>query len=268
MVQVNTHFKNIPSRTQRLNYNTITIGHHHQPICRNPSFGLATKARGCKVAGQVGDPGALHMLPGVQIVWGNEPSHSQVNSHVGSCSPERTPEFSERDCRGQISSPRGVLYIIGKLLKCRCLKWARIAHLDIWNTSYGQKKGRESNWQFDSRPLKVGNRLDLLGCRQRVTYRWKALDESYNFASNHIAIEALHKKLCALKVPGEKSHLDVGSMESHRVYYKGEGRAVVSLVCPCCPWLVLAPKVFQLCTNHFVWVVCRPMWVNKLVNSS
>jgi hypothetical protein len=66
-------------------------------------------------------------------------------------------------------------------------------------------------------------------------------------------------------VPGEKSHLDVGPVERSRVYYKGEGggfpqvRAVVSLVCPCCPWLVLAPKVFQLCTNHFVWVVCRPM---------
>jgi hypothetical protein len=45
-------------------------------------------------------------------------------------------------------------------------------------------------------------------------------------------------------------------------------RAVVSLVCPCCPWLVLAPKVLQLCTNHFVWVMCRPVWVNKLVNSS
>jgi len=52
-----------------------------------------------------------------------------------------------------------------------------------------------------------------------------------------------------LGVPGEKSHLDVGSMASHKVYHKGEGggfpqvRAVVSLVCPCCPWLVLAPKV-------------------------
>ncbi len=46
-----------------------------------------------------------------------------------------------------------------------------------------------------------------------------------------------------LGVPGEKSHLDVGPVENHRVYYKGEGggfpqvRAVVSLVCPCCPWL-------------------------------
>jgi hypothetical protein len=40
------------------------------------------------------------------------------------------------------------------------------------------------------------------------------------------------------------------------------------LVCPCCPWLLLAPKVFQLCINHFVWVVCRLERVNKLVNSS
>jgi len=48
---------------------------------------------------------------------------------------------------------------------------------------------------------------------------------------------------------GKNSHLDVASVESCRVYYKGEGggfpqvRAVVSLVCPCCPWLVLAPRV-------------------------
>jgi len=39
--------------------------------------------------------------------------------------------------------------------------------------------------------------------------------------------------------------------------------AVVSLVCPCCPWLILTPKVLQLCTNHFVWVVCKPMWVSE-----
>jgi hypothetical protein len=71
-------------------------------------------------------------------------------------------------------------------------------------------------------------------------------------------------------VPGEKNHLDAGPVESHRVYYKGEGgglpqvRAVVNLVCPCCLWLVLAPKVLQLCTNHFVWVVCRPVWVSSL----
>ncbi len=68
---------------------------------------------------------------------------------------------------------------------------------------------------------------------------------------------------CHSRVPGEKSHLDVGSVANHRVYYKGEGggflgiQAVVSLLCPCYPWLVLAPKVLQLCTNLFVWVVCK-----------
>jgi len=67
------------------------------------------------------------------------------------------------------------------------------------------------------------------------------------------------------RVPGEKSHLNVGPMERCRVCYKGEGggfpqvRAVVSLMCSCCPWLVLTPKVLQLCTNHLVWVVCRPV---------
>jgi len=59
----------------------------------------------------------------------------------------------------------GIIYIIGKFLERRCLKWAHIAHLDIWNTSYGQKKGRESNYQFDSRLEKVKNRPDLLGFR-------------------------------------------------------------------------------------------------------
>jgi hypothetical protein len=138
-----------------------------------------------------------------------------------------------------------------KLFKRKCLKWARITHLDIWNTSYGQKKGWESNWQFDSRPLKVKNRPDFLACRGRATYHWKALDEDYNFASDLITIRGLHKKLWGSKIarlptlailgvplgsPETKSHLDVGFMERHRIYYKGEGggfpqvRTVVSLV--------------------------------------
>jgi len=63
--------------------------------------------------------------------------------------------------------------------------------------------------------------------------------------------------------PGTKSDLDVGLVERHEVYYKGEGgdfpqvRAVMSLVSLNCPWLVLAPKVLQLCTNHLVLVLCK-----------
>jgi len=149
-----------------------------------------------------------------------------------------TPETSESDCRGQNSMACGVLYIIGKLLERRCLKWARIARLDIWNTSYGQKKGRESNCQFDSRPQKVKNR-PLPDVRfESATRRWKALDESYNFSSDRIAIQGLIEKLWGPKVagvpfgaisglslgsPGKNSHLDVAFVESCRVYYKGEG---------------------------------------------
>jgi hypothetical protein len=32
---------------------------------------------------------------------------------------------------------------------------------------------------------------------------------------------------------------------------------------PSCPWLVLGPKVFQLCINHLVLVLCMFMWVIK-----
>jgi len=69
-------------------------------------------------------------------------------------------------------------------------------------------------------------------------YCWKALNKGYNFALNLISIKGLHVKLWAPKVmevptlaiwrlplgsPGTKYHLDVGLMESHKVYYKGEG---------------------------------------------
>jgi hypothetical protein len=81
-----------------------------------------------------------------------------------------------------------IFYIIGNLLERRCVKWTCIAHLDIWNTNYGQKKDWESNCQFDSRLEKVKNQPDLLGCIQHVTYCWKALNESYNFALERTSI--------------------------------------------------------------------------------
>ncbi len=107
-----------------------------------------------------------------------------------------------------------------------------------FNTSYGQKKGRESNWHFDFRPLKVGNCSDFLAWRWCVTYRWKAFDEGYNFALKLILIKGLHTMLRASKVvrvptlrilglpfgiPKTKWHLGAGYVARHKVYYKGEG---------------------------------------------
>jgi hypothetical protein len=149
-----------------------------------------------------------------------------------------------------------------------------MTHLDIWNTSYGQKKGRESNWQFDSRPLKGKNRLDFLACRWYAAYRWKTFNNSYNFSLNLILIGGPHAKLWGPKVariptlailrlpfgsPGTKCHVDVGLMERHKIYYKGEGGGFPKfgswwvLWVRVCPWLVLAPKVLQLCLNRLVF---------------
>jgi hypothetical protein len=107
--------------------------------------------------------------------------------------------------------------------------------------------------EIGSRPLKVKNRPDLLMCRWRATYRWKAFDEGYKFSLDLIVIEGLHVKLWAPKIvevlvvripglplgsPETKCHLDVAPVERHREYYKGEGggfpqvRAMVSLVSP------------------------------------
>jgi hypothetical protein len=130
--------------------------------------------------------------------------------------------------RGQNTSPWGVLHVIEKLLKCRCRKWPHMSHLNIYSTSYGKMKGWESNWQFDSRPLKVRNRPDPGVCRWSVTHRWKALKESYKFSSDLIPMRRLKKKLWIHKVPrvqtgtilglllgspGTKSHLNVGAMK-------------------------------------------------------
>jgi hypothetical protein len=43
----------------------------------------------------------------------------------------------------------GVPHIVGKILELVCLKLAHMTHLGTSNTSYGQKKGQESNCQFD-----------------------------------------------------------------------------------------------------------------------
>ncbi len=95
------------------------------------------------------------------------------------------------------------------------------------------------------------NQPDPNVCRWSATHRWKALEESYKFASDLIPIRGLSKELWSPKVlgvqtktisglllgnPGTNSHLDVGAMERRREYYMGEGggfpwvRAMVSLV--------------------------------------
>jgi hypothetical protein len=81
-------------------------------------------------------------------------------------------------------------------------KWPRIGHLDICSLSYGQKKGRKSNWQFDSRSLKVGNRPLLDLWIESAIRRWKDLNAGYKFGSDLVAIRRRSRELWAPKVPG------------------------------------------------------------------
>jgi hypothetical protein len=120
-----------------------------------------------------------------------------------------------------------------------------------------QKKGKKSNCQFDSRPLKVRNRPDLFAFKWHVIYLWNSFDEVYYFVLDLTSIGVLHKKLWARKSrksrfqefwdsqlgssweSREKWHLGAGPMAKHIEYYKGEGgslpqvRAVGGLVSPC-----------------------------------
>jgi hypothetical protein len=99
----------------------------------------------------------------------------------------------------------------------------------------------------------------------RTTYRWKALDEGYNFFLDLTSIGGLYTKLWASKVvrvPISKisrfssgsPNLGVGLVARHKEYYKGEGggfpqvRAMVSFVKLCLP--VVRPCTKNALTMH------------------
>jgi len=131
-------------------------------------------------------------------VWGWSPTLGKV----GGLESSGAPECSQLNSKARNTLHWGVLGVIRKVLKRRYRKWPRIGHSNICSPSYGQKKGRESNCQFDSRPLKVGNRPLPDVALKSATWSWKALDESYSFDSRLVPIRARGEKLWPLKVLG------------------------------------------------------------------
>jgi hypothetical protein len=206
---------------------------------------------------------------------GGEAQHLEKSEDLKSSG---TPECLELDNKAQNTSHWGVLGVIEKVLKRTYRKWPRVGHLNICSPSYGQKKGRESNWQFDSRPLKVGNRsLSDLRIESEIR-RWKDLAEGYKFGSDLVAIRLCSRELWAPKVSGlhpgqfsglwpgspeKKWHSGVGAAECHRVYYREYGGGI--LLSPGrgesseskCSWLVPTPKGVPECE--------LTTWVNVLM---
>ncbi len=80
--------------------------------CRDPSLGLRTKVKASKGMGQE----ECESVWGWKLTLPNELTLWELESWW-------TPELSKNNCRGQNTLHWRVLYIIGNLLKCRCLKW-------------------------------------------------------------------------------------------------------------------------------------------------
>jgi len=208
-------------------------------------------------------------------VWGWSPTLGKSEDLESS----ETPECLELNSKAQNTLHWGVLGVIGKVLKLKYRKWPRIGHLDIFRSSYGQKKGRESNWQIDFRPLKVVNRpLPDLRMESAIR-RWKDLDEGYKFGSDLVAIRPGSRELWASKVPGlhprqfrdnfgtptwesrekEPFGCSLGGV-SQRILYGGRWWLPPSpgsgVSCgPKCPWFVPTPKGVPEC-ELTTWVVC------------
>jgi hypothetical protein len=102
---------------------------HDAIKCRNLNFGLATKVRACKGAGQGWSPRVTFMFSGMQENVREWTPTLPSEVPLWELKSQWIPKFLEGDGRGQDSLVWIFFYIIGKLLECRCLKWARMTHL-------------------------------------------------------------------------------------------------------------------------------------------
>jgi hypothetical protein len=204
----------------------------HQQIYRNPSLGLATKARACKVAGQEGSLGiAFHAPESAKECEG-------MNRHTPKWSPilgvEVLMDFQIFKKNLQRSKPirlKNYLYH-QKVIEMWMSKMGLHNSFGYMKHKLWLKERSGIKLTIDSQTLKVKNRPNFLAWRWRAKYYWKDLDKGYNFALDLTSIRGLHTKLWVPKVariravgipgfslgsPRTKCHLDVGLVERHRI---------------------------------------------------
>jgi hypothetical protein len=199
----------------------------------------------------------VFLLNVATLLW-EECEDETHTPEMGTWESSRTPKSSYFDCKGQNTLHSGVLYIIEKLLKCRCPKWARMTHLDIWNTSYGQKRGRDHGKSgIDPIPLRAGGMQHVFGkllTRATTLVQTSSQSEvctrSYSPAKLQDS-QPWRFRDSHLGVPGQKA-IWMPLLRSGAEYIIW-GKVVASLESrpwwilwvQNCPWLVLAPKVLQ-----------------------
>jgi hypothetical protein len=169
--------------------------------CHNLGLGLTTKARVYKGAGQDWVRGHISCSWECKRVWGNKPSHSQVNSHFGSWHHSGFPNF-------QRAIVEAKTHWIEKFLISLESSW----NIDVWkglHDPFGQLKHKL--WPKERLGLKLTIWLPTIKSWESpqfpymqvaCTYHWKAFDEGYNFAQDLISIGGLHTKLWALQIMG------------------------------------------------------------------
>jgi hypothetical protein len=172
-------------------------------------------------------------------------------------------------------------------------KWLYMSHLDICSPSYEQKKGRESNCQFDSWPLKVRNRPIPNVRSGSATWRWKDLFEGYNFVLDVVPIRGWGEKLCSSKVSGLQPGTPTRDSFRTPLWESREKKAIRmplpwvnaeniigSMVVaspesgPWCvtwvrvnSWFVPTPNACKMSSNQLVLVLDTGSWPNSLISS-
>jgi hypothetical protein len=112
-------------------------------IYHDRSLGFTIKARACKGVGREWNPKLTFYAP--KSVGECEGMNPCIGLPLWELESRWILEYSKSDYKGQNSLDWKIPYTIEKLLKHICLKWARMTHLGIQNTSYGQKKVTNQN---------------------------------------------------------------------------------------------------------------------------
>jgi hypothetical protein len=139
------------------------------------------------------------------------------------------------------------------------------------NWSFGHQQPKlwaKEGWQFDSRPLIVGNRLLPDIRMESATRRWKDLDEGYNFDLDLVAIRFYSRELWAPKVP----RLQPGQFRDNFGTLTWESQQNVPFGCSLCRelqrilyggrwWFPPSLGRGESCVSKCLWLVPTPKGV-------